>query len=216
MAEKLINAIGEYNRPDTPDELGGLKQFVMPLNDTDEEAKAIDRLESELHMELARSLIGQTSFWSTIRPRRLSALRSSSVFGTWISPSMKLRDRSATGPQSSSSTATSARTYSGSLLSKTAFASAVLDREFTPAVGTSKRQARLKSPKQRPSDAIPAASTASGLRPAYWTGSSHRWRPGFELGRCATHNEGLNPSKTAVSDLSWTVVIADGIAVYRG
>jgi len=49
VGPRFFEAIAEYNRPDTPDELGALKRFKIPTSDREEEARAVGRLESEVH-----------------------------------------------------------------------------------------------------------------------------------------------------------------------
>ena len=48
VVERLAQAIEEYNRYETPDELGALKEFKIPADDKEEEKRALGRLESEV------------------------------------------------------------------------------------------------------------------------------------------------------------------------
>jgi len=48
VVQRLVQAIGEHNRPETPDELGALKEFKIPSDDKEEQQRALGRLESEV------------------------------------------------------------------------------------------------------------------------------------------------------------------------
>lgn len=47
VSKKLLGAVAEYNRPDTPDELGALKQFKMPQQG-EEATRAFQRFKNEI------------------------------------------------------------------------------------------------------------------------------------------------------------------------
>ena len=48
FVQQLLEAIAEYIRPDSPDELGALKQFKIADDDKDREAEAVGRLKAEI------------------------------------------------------------------------------------------------------------------------------------------------------------------------
>lgn len=49
VVQRLVQAIAEYNRPETSDELGALKEFKIPSDNKEDERQALGRLESEIH-----------------------------------------------------------------------------------------------------------------------------------------------------------------------
>jgi serine/threonine protein kinase len=48
VVERLAQAIGDYNRPETPNELGALKEFKIPSANEEEEQRALGRLQAEV------------------------------------------------------------------------------------------------------------------------------------------------------------------------
>lgn len=50
IVQRLLEAIGEYSRPDSPDELGALKQFKIAADDKKKEAEAVGRLQAEIEV----------------------------------------------------------------------------------------------------------------------------------------------------------------------
>lgn len=50
VVQELLAAISEHNRTDELSELGALKEFKIPANDGDEQARAVGRLEAEVEV----------------------------------------------------------------------------------------------------------------------------------------------------------------------
>ncbi|MGD0199812.1 MAG: protein kinase [Bryobacteraceae bacterium] len=50
IVQSLLEAITEYSRPDSPNELGALKQFKIATDDKGKEAEAVGRLQAEIEV----------------------------------------------------------------------------------------------------------------------------------------------------------------------